>query len=105
MPDKTKDAKELLELAAEQGEHATKNVAAAGSRLADELLPEGTEGIAFAIRLSNKAVTGLAIGVGAVVGVKVGRTVGDHIKQLKRKRELKKVSANDGSQTSILTSE
>lgn len=63
MPDKTKAPKELVELAAEQGSHAAKNLGAAATEAVEGFLPKPSGGIF----IPNKALGGVT-GVVALAG-------------------------------------
>lgn len=92
MADKNKAAKELVELSADQAGYAAKNLAAAGEKAVEDLLPQiptGEEGFAFALRVSNRTLTyGTAI-VAGVASVKLGQRVWEYKKARDAKKALK----------------
>jgi hypothetical protein len=95
MADKSKAAKELVELSGDQAGHAAKNLAAAGEKAVEELLPQipmGEEGFAFALRVSNKTIVAGSAVLGVVAGVRVGKRVWELKKARDAKKELKKES-------------
>lgn len=92
MPDKTKTAKELAELAAEQGEHAAKNLAAAGEKSVGNLLPQipmGEEGFAFQLRISNKTLIIATVAAGTIYSTKLG----SRLWEAKKARDVRKAQA------------
>lgn len=89
MATKDKAAKELVELSADQAGYAAKNLANAGEKVVEELLPQlptGDEGFAFALRISNKTALAATAGLGAYAGVKLGKRVWEY----KKARDEKK---------------
>ena len=92
MATKDKAAKELVELSADQAGHAAKNLAAAGEKAVEELLPQipmGDEGFAFAIRVSQKTLmVGTAVAATAA-SVKAGKRIWEFKKERDAKKALK----------------
>lgn len=82
MAAKEKDAQELIELAAEQGKHAAKNVGAAASEAASEILPSNSGGFSFGFYVSNKTLFTAAGALGLVGAVAVAN-------RIKRERDAK----------------
>lgn len=98
MPDKSKTAKELVELSAEQSEHAAKNLAAAGEKAVGNLLPHrvpmGEEGFAFGVRISNKTIATVAAGLGVFYGARIGNRLWDYKKARDARKAAKVVSVD-----------
>jgi hypothetical protein len=90
MPNRDKDPKELIEIAAQQGTHAAKNVAAAASETVSDLLPPSSDGIALAIRVSNKTL----IVATAAVSIVATATV---VTRIQRERALREKAEKNGA--------
>lgn len=60
---KEKDAKELVELAAEQGSHAAKNVGRAAQEAVGDIVPSPKNAVELSLRMSQP----VALGVGAAL--------------------------------------
>lgn len=82
MPDRTKEPKELVELAAQQGTYAAKNIAAAASEAVGDIFPPDTQGVAFAIRVSNTTFYVAAASATVIAATAVAT-------RIKRERDLK----------------
>jgi hypothetical protein len=90
MADKNKDPKELMDIAAQQGTHAAKNVAAAASEVISDVLPKDTEGIALLVRVSNKTLLVAAVSATAVATAAV-------VTRFQKERALKVQAEKNGS--------
>lgn len=87
MADKNKAPKELMDIAAQQGTHAAKNVAAAASEAISEVIPKKeTEAIALLVRVSNKTLLVAAVSATAVATAAA-------VTRFQKERALKKVEA------------
>jgi hypothetical protein len=92
MASKDKAAKELVELSADQAGHAAKNLAAAGEKVVEEILPKASsssEGLGFAFWVGPKTVVAATAGLSAYAGVKVGKRVWEYKKARDAKKALK----------------
>jgi hypothetical protein len=90
VPDKNKPPKELIGIAAEQGTSAAKHAAAAASEVVSEVLPKDTDGIALAIRVSNKTLIIATAAVSVVATASVVTRIQKERQEKKEKEALKK---------------